>query len=86
MYFLVLSSTNSAEGNGQWVLITEEQDKDTPVVGQSLVTYTEVEDLKGEIAGWWKKNKAVQILTAGEVDGTYTWVMIGQQVILHSRP
>jgi hypothetical protein len=61
-------------------LITEENPADTPVVGQTLVTFQEVEEVKAEISEWWKKNRAVHILTAGEVNGTYTWVMVGQQV------
>jgi len=60
--------------NGKWILVTEANKG--PVVGQTVCTFDDIEDVKGEIRKWWDNNKAVHSL----VHGQGKWVMISQQM------
>lgn len=42
--------------------------------------FKDLEDLKSEISDWWGKNKAIEILSYGQIDGEGKMVMISSQV------
>jgi len=63
--------------NDRWVLVTE-KNRDV-VVGQTVVTLDDIEDVKSEIRQWWNANKAVHSLVWGKVEGQDKWVMVSQQ-------
>jgi hypothetical protein len=62
-----------------WVLITE-QLPSTKLHGQGMSIFKDLEDLKTEISDWWGRNKSVEILSYGQIDGEGKMVMISSQV------
>jgi hypothetical protein len=79
----VLHSCFSSSGRDLWVLVTE-QLPSTKLHGQGMAIFKDLEDLKSEISEWWGKNKAVEILSYGNIDGENQMVMISHQVCCHS--
>jgi len=64
--------------NDKWILVTEKNRE--VVVGQTVVTLNDIEDVKTEIRAWWNSNKAVHSLYWGKVKGEGSWVMLSQQM------
>lgn len=45
-----------------------------------MAIHKELDDLKSDISDWWGKNRIVEILSYGKIDGEGQLVMIGLQV------
>lgn len=45
-----------------------------------MAIHKELDDLKSEISDWWGRNRIVEILSYGKIDGEGQMVMIGLQV------
>lgn len=61
------------------MLITEQLPA-TKLHGQCMAIHKELDDLKSDISDWWGKNRIVEILSYGKIDGEGQLVMIGLQV------